>query len=58
MRIWWPKSRRCRACAVIVALGRIGFDGAWRLLADRGIVVRPRPPFGHDAAYEIDGGTR
>ena len=41
--------------AVIIALGRIAFDSAWRLLADRGIVVRPRPPFGHDAAYEIDG---
>src|SRR5262245_50567263 len=30
---------------VIVGLGRIGFEAAWRLLADRGIVVRPRPPF-------------
>jgi uracil-DNA glycosylase family 4 len=36
---------------VIVALGRIGFDAAWRLLADRGIVVRPKPAFAHDAAY-------
>src|SRR5690242_3046477 len=26
---------------VIVALGRIAFDAAWRLLADRGISVRP-----------------
>jgi uracil-DNA glycosylase family 4 len=43
--------------AVIIALGRIAFDSAWRLLADLEIVVRPRPPFGHDAAYEIDGYT-
>ena len=41
--------------AVIIALGRIAFDSAWRLLEDRGIVVRPRAPFGHDLAYEIDG---
>src|SRR5881394_3701363 len=32
---------------VILCLGRIGFDAAWRLLASRGILVRPRPPFGH-----------
>lgn len=36
---------------VIVALGRIGFDAAWRLLADRGLVVRPRPMFGHGLVY-------
>jgi uracil-DNA glycosylase family 4 len=41
---------------VIVGLGRIAFDAAWRLLADRGIEVRPRPPFGHDLAYTTDGG--
>ena len=32
---------------VIVCLGRIGFDAAWRLLAARGISVRPKPPFEH-----------
>jgi uracil-DNA glycosylase family 4 len=37
---------------ILIALGRIGFDAAWRLLAGRGIVVRPRPAFGHNAAYE------
>lgn len=37
---------------VIVALGRIGFDAAWRLLATRGIVVKPRPRFGHGFVYE------
>ena len=36
---------------VIVALGRIAFEAAWRLLDDRGIEVRPRPAFGHGATY-------
>jgi uracil-DNA glycosylase len=35
----------------IVCLGRIGFDAAWRLLASRGIVVKPRPPFAHACTY-------
>jgi uracil-DNA glycosylase len=42
---------------IIVALGRIGFDAAWRLLADRGIVVRPKPAFGHEVVYTVDGMT-
>ena len=42
--------------SIIIGLGRIGFDAAWRLLADRGIIVRPRPPFGHNVAYETAGG--
>jgi uracil-DNA glycosylase len=41
---------------IIVALGRIAFDATWRLLADRGIVVRPRPAFAHNAAYAAGGG--
>lgn len=41
---------------VIVALGRIAFDAAWRLLADRGIIVRPRPPFGHGVVYRPAAG--
>ena len=32
---------------VVVALGRIAFESYWRLLAGRGIVVWPRPPFAH-----------
>lgn len=36
---------------VIVALGRIGFDAALRLLAGRGIMPRPKPPFGHGVVY-------
>jgi uracil-DNA glycosylase family 4 len=39
----------------ILCLGRIGFDSAWRLLASRGIAVRPRPPFGHGAIYRTAG---
>jgi uracil-DNA glycosylase family 4 len=37
---------------VIVALGRIGFEAAWRLLAARGVVVRPKPAFGHGLVYD------
>jgi uracil-DNA glycosylase family 4 len=36
---------------VIVALGRIGFEATWRLLADRGVLVKPRPPFRHGQVY-------
>jgi uracil-DNA glycosylase len=42
---------------VIVCLGRIAFNAAWRLLDDRGVVVRPRPAFGHGAAYARGGYT-
>jgi uracil-DNA glycosylase len=42
--------------SVIVALGRIAFDAAWRLLADRGIRVRPKPSFGHGLSYSPPGG--
>lgn len=36
---------------VVVALGRIGFDAALRLLAERGIAWRPKPAFGHGVVY-------
>ena len=39
----------------ILCLGRIGFDAALRLLASRGITVRPRPAFGHGALYRTAG---
>ncbi len=45
-----------RQMKVIVALGRIAFDAAWRLLEDRGLVVRPRPIFGHGLVYRPSGG--
>jgi uracil-DNA glycosylase family 4 len=32
---------------VVVALGRIGFDAWLQLLKRRGIVMKPRPQFGH-----------
>ncbi|HEY7057505.1 MAG TPA: uracil-DNA glycosylase [Vicinamibacterales bacterium] len=41
----------------IVCLGKIAFDAAWRLLASRGIIVRPRPLFVHGAVYATDGPT-
>jgi uracil-DNA glycosylase len=41
---------------VIVGLGRIGFEAAWRLLRERGIVVRPKALFGHGLTYEPPGG--
>jgi uracil-DNA glycosylase family 4 len=40
-----------RRIRVLVCLGRIGFDAAWRLLDSRGIRVRPRPRFAHGAIY-------
>jgi uracil-DNA glycosylase len=40
---------------VIVALGRIGFDAAWRLLRDRGVTISPRPAFGHGLIYRPPG---
>jgi uracil-DNA glycosylase len=42
--------------SVIVALGRIAFDATWRLLAGRGLVVKPRPAFGHGLEYRTPGG--
>ena len=39
----------------ILALGRIGFDAAWRLLAERGVVLRPKPVFGHGLVYDPPG---
>ncbi|MEO5822892.1 MAG: uracil-DNA glycosylase [Vicinamibacteraceae bacterium] len=34
---------------VVVALGRLAWDVTWRVLADRGQGLRPRPSFGHGA---------
>jgi uracil-DNA glycosylase family 4 len=41
----------------ILCLGKIGFDAAWRLLASRGIVARPRPVFGHGTIHRTSGPT-
>jgi uracil-DNA glycosylase family 4 len=41
---------------VIVALGKIGFEAAWRLLKDRGIRPAERPVFGHGLVYKPRNG--
>jgi uracil-DNA glycosylase len=43
--------------SILVGLGRIAFEAAWRLLAGRGIVIRPKPAFGHNLAYEAGSYT-
>ena len=43
---------------VVVALGKIAFDGYLRLCGDRGVTVpKPRPRFGHGAAKTLADGT-
>jgi uracil-DNA glycosylase family 4 len=42
--------------AVVVALGRIGFDAYLQLLKTRGIAVRPRPQFGHGCVHTLPNG--
>jgi uracil-DNA glycosylase len=41
---------------VVIALGRIGHDAYLRLLRHRGIVVRPKPPFGHGSHARLPNG--
>lgn len=41
----------------VVCLGRIGFDAAWRLLASRGVRVRPKPAFEHGGLCRTAGLT-
>jgi uracil-DNA glycosylase family 4 len=41
---------------VVVALGRIGFDAYLQVLKRRGIVVRPRPAFGHAVVHALPNG--
>jgi uracil-DNA glycosylase family 4 len=41
---------------VVVALGRISFDAYRRLLKQRGVVVRPRPEFGHASVHRLPNG--
>lgn len=40
---------------VVVALGRIAFEAWWRVMAAKGVVVRPRPAFGHGIVHRIAG---
>jgi uracil-DNA glycosylase len=39
-----------------VALGRIGFEAYLQLLKQRGIVMRPRPAFGHGVVHALPNG--
>src|ERR1043166_3709669 len=41
---------------VVVALGKIGFDAYLNLLKHRGILVRPKPQFGHGVAHKLPNG--
>jgi uracil-DNA glycosylase family 4 len=41
---------------VVVALGRLAFDACWRVLAAKGLEVRPRPAFGHGAEHTLPNG--
>jgi uracil-DNA glycosylase len=41
---------------VVVALGKIAFDAYLQLLKTHGIVVRPKPIFGHNIAHELPNG--
>jgi uracil-DNA glycosylase family 4 len=41
---------------VIVCLGKIAFDATVRLLAERGLTVRPRPRFGHALVAALPNG--
>jgi uracil-DNA glycosylase family 4 len=38
---------------VILGLGKIAFDAAWRLLESRDVRVRPRPAFEHGAIHHV-----
>jgi len=41
---------------VVVALGKIAFDVWWRVMSARGVVVKPRPTFGHGAVSRPKAG--
>jgi uracil-DNA glycosylase family 4 len=41
---------------VVVALGRIAFDVWWRVMAGRGMAIRPRPAFAHGAVCRPKSG--
>jgi len=40
---------------VVVALGRIAFDVWWRVMAHKGVLVKPRPEFGHGIVHKVEG---
>ena len=41
---------------IVVALGKIAFDAYLQLLKSRGMLMRPRPAFGHGIVHELSNG--
>ena len=41
---------------IVVALGKIGFDAYLQLLKRRGVIVKPRPAFGHGVVHGLANG--
>ncbi|HWF86800.1 MAG TPA: uracil-DNA glycosylase [Vicinamibacterales bacterium] len=41
---------------IVVALGRIGFDAYVRVLKQQGVIIGPRPAFGHARAHRLANG--
>lgn len=44
-----------RNVQVVVALGKIAFDVWWRVMASKGLAIKPRPQFGHGAVSRPKG---
>ncbi len=42
--------------SVVVALGKIGFDAYLALLKQRGVLLKPKPAFGHGVAHPLPNG--
>jgi uracil-DNA glycosylase family 4 len=40
---------------IVVALGKIAFDVWWQVMAEKGVVLRPRPAFGHGVVCRVPG---
>ena len=45
-----------RNVRIVVTLGKIAFDVWWRVMAGRGLAVKPRPAFAHGAVFEPEDG--
>jgi uracil-DNA glycosylase family 4 len=40
---------------VVIALGKIAFDAWWKVMARKGVLVKPRPDFGHGVVHKVKG---
>ncbi len=40
---------------VVVALGKIAFDVWWSVMREKGVVIKPRPVFGHGVVCKVPG---